>query len=183
MNPYYMKKAYEAEDPIQRFKYIITNTISAFYYITMFLKPLNPVIGETLEGYYPDGTKIYCEQVSHHPPISYFLCLGPQNSYRYYGCYNFSAHAGLNSMQLVNKGYKVYEFANGDKVNATFNKQVYSGAFIGSLRSEAVDTVTFHDKKYDLKAEITFGKVKKRYVVSYADPLTILTLLSIRMEN
>lgn len=65
-------------------------------------------------------------------------------------------------MQLVNKGYRVYEFSNGDKVNATFNKEVYSGAFIGSLRSEAVDTLTFTDKKYDLKAEITFGKVKKK---------------------
>jgi hypothetical protein len=39
---------------------------------------------------------------------------------------------------------------------------VYSGAFIGSLRSEAVDTLTFSDKKYDLKAEITFGKMKKK---------------------
>lgn len=65
-------------------------------------------------------------------------------------------------MQLVNKGYKVYEFANGDKVNVSFNKEVYSGVFIGSLRSEAVETMVFTDKKYDLKAEITFGKVKKR---------------------
>jgi hypothetical protein len=38
---------------------------------------LNPIIGETLQGGYPDGTKIYCEQISHHPPISYFLCVGP----------------------------------------------------------------------------------------------------------
>jgi len=88
----------------------------------MFLKPLNPVIGETLEGCYPDGTQIYCEQVAHHPPISYFLAVGPNNSYRYYGCYNFSALAGLNSMSLVNKGHKVYEFPNGDKVDASFNK-------------------------------------------------------------
>ncbi len=69
---------------------------------------LNPVIGETLQGSFPDGTQIYCEQISHHPPISFFLAVGPQGSYRYYGCYNFSAHAGLNSMELVNKGYKVY---------------------------------------------------------------------------
>lgn len=69
---------------------------------------LNPVIGETLQGSYPDGTQIYCEQVSHHPPISYFLAVGPENSYRYYGCYNFSVHAGLNSAQLVNKGYKMF---------------------------------------------------------------------------
>lgn len=39
---------------------------------------------------------------------------------------------------------------------------MYSGVFIGSLRSEAVDTITFEDKKYELKAEITFGKVKKK---------------------
>lgn len=69
---------------------------------------LNPVIGETLQGSYPDGTQIYCEQISHHPPISYFLAVGPEISYKYYGCYNFSALAGLNSMSLVNKGYKCY---------------------------------------------------------------------------
>ena len=40
MNPYFMRKACEAKDPLERFKYVITNTISAFYYITMFLKPV-----------------------------------------------------------------------------------------------------------------------------------------------
>lgn len=45
MNPYFMKRACEATDPLERFKYVITNTISAFYYLSMFLKPLNPVIG------------------------------------------------------------------------------------------------------------------------------------------
>lgn len=45
MNPYFMHKACDAKDPIERFKYIITNTIAASYYITMFMKPLNPVIG------------------------------------------------------------------------------------------------------------------------------------------
>ena len=84
MNPYFMKKAVEVEVPLERFKWVVTNTVSAFYYISMFLKPvkalaiqLNPVIGETLQGSYPDGTQIYCEQVSHHPPISYYLCVGP----------------------------------------------------------------------------------------------------------
>lgn len=69
---------------------------------------LNPVIGETLQASFADGTQVYCEQVSHHPPISYFLAVGPEGGYRYYGCYNFSAHAGLNSMELVNKGHRVY---------------------------------------------------------------------------
>lgn len=41
MNPYFMKKAVEAKDPLERFKYVITNTIAASYYITMFLKPVS----------------------------------------------------------------------------------------------------------------------------------------------
>lgn len=134
---------------------------------------LNPVIGETLQGSYADGTQIYCEQVSHHPPISYFLAVGPNNSYRYYGCYNFSAHAGLNSMSLVNKGHKVYEFPNGDQITATFNKEIYSGVFLGTLRSEATDSISFEDKKNDLKAEIAFGKIKKKYNMLHADQVTI----------
>lgn len=40
MNPYFMKRACEATDPLERFKYVITNTISAFYYLSMFLKPV-----------------------------------------------------------------------------------------------------------------------------------------------
>jgi hypothetical protein len=34
----------------------------------------------------------------------------------------------------------------------------------------------FEDKKYDLKAEITFGKVKKRYNTNNLDLLTISNL-------
>ena len=40
MNPYFMKRACEAENPLYRFKFVITNTISAFYYLSMFLKPV-----------------------------------------------------------------------------------------------------------------------------------------------
>lgn len=65
-------------------------------------------------------------------------------------------------MSLVNKGKKVYEFPNGDQVTASFNKEIYSGVFLGTLRSEATDSIYFEDKKNELKAEITFGKIKKK---------------------
>lgn len=89
-----------------------------------------------MQGSYPDGTKIYCEQISHHPPVSFFLAVGPNNSYRYYGCYDFSANAGLNTISLVNKGFKTYEFPNGDLVTVTCSRDVYSGVFVGTLRNE-----------------------------------------------
>lgn len=40
MLPYFMKRACEAKDPVDKMKYVITNTISAFYYMNLFLKPV-----------------------------------------------------------------------------------------------------------------------------------------------
>lgn len=42
-------------------KHIITATVSNFILANKFLKPLNPYLGETLEGHYNDGTKLYSE--------------------------------------------------------------------------------------------------------------------------
>jgi hypothetical protein len=47
------------------------------YYLNMFAKPMNPILGETLQATLVDGTQVYAEQISHHPPISYFLIIGP----------------------------------------------------------------------------------------------------------
>ncbi len=34
-------------------------------------KPFNPILGETFQGEYPSsGTRVYAEQISHHPPTS-----------------------------------------------------------------------------------------------------------------
>ena len=36
-------------------------------------KPFNPILGETYEAFWPNGTKIYAEHTSHHPPIMNFF--------------------------------------------------------------------------------------------------------------
>lgn len=43
---------------------------------------------------------------------------------------------------------------------------------MGSLRSQATETIVFHDKKNDIKAEIAFGKVKKRPTDYFASTIT-----------
>ena len=80
-----MALASQAKTVEEKFKYVLAGIISPNYYMNMFLKPVinaltqfNPIIGETLQGSYSDGTKVYCEQISHHPPITYFLVVGPQ---------------------------------------------------------------------------------------------------------
>lgn len=87
--------------------------IGNFYQNLSFVKPLNPIIGETCEASYNDGTQLYSEQIGHHPPVSYFLVIGPNESYRYYGNYNYASSAGLNSVTLKNSGAREILFKDG----------------------------------------------------------------------
>ena len=43
-----------------------------------FRKPFNPILGETWQATLPqDGTHLFVEQISHHPPVSAFQMQGP----------------------------------------------------------------------------------------------------------
>jgi len=58
---YYLKKATEINDHLERFKLVITYAIAGLHLMINFSKPFNPILGETFQGYYKDGSKIYCE--------------------------------------------------------------------------------------------------------------------------
>jgi len=45
--------------------------------------------------------------------VSYFLVIGPNESYRYYGNYNYASSAGLNSVTLKNSGAREILFKDG----------------------------------------------------------------------
>jgi hypothetical protein len=47
-----MNKAAEITDPVERVKLTITATICSFITSNPFLKPLNPILGETFEAMY-----------------------------------------------------------------------------------------------------------------------------------
>lgn len=54
-----------------------------------------------MQGHYNDGTKVYLEQISHHPPISYLYIDGPNSSYTAYGPYSCTPSAGMNSLTVI----------------------------------------------------------------------------------
>lgn len=56
--PIYLNLAGEQNNLIERMKFIITSTISCFHNSFGFLKPLNPILGETYETMYNDGSKV-----------------------------------------------------------------------------------------------------------------------------
>jgi hypothetical protein len=54
--PLYMNRAAMTDDPIERFRLVMVATICNYIQANTFLKPLNPILGETFEGEYEDGS-------------------------------------------------------------------------------------------------------------------------------
>ena len=59
--PLYINRASLISNKIERFKLIISATIASFYINCSFHKPLNPILGETVNGHMDDGTTMYAE--------------------------------------------------------------------------------------------------------------------------
>ena len=98
--PIYLNMAANHIDPLERLKFVIVATVSGFHLSSHVLKPLNPILGETFEMFYEDGSKIYLDQTSHHPPVSHYIMFGPNKSYKMYGYSNFTSSAGMNSLKV-----------------------------------------------------------------------------------
>lgn len=98
---------------------VITSSVAFFHPAKIFEKPLNPILGETYQAHGQDGSMIYLEQTSHHPPISNYLIEGPNNNYKVYGHSVFVIKAYMNSANLTSDGQKTVEFKDGQKI--TFN--------------------------------------------------------------
>lgn len=120
------------------------------YFLNMFLKPLNPILGETLVASYPDGTEMFVEQISHHPPISYFLVVGPKEEYRFFGYYHFEARPSLNSASLINRGTRTLKFRDGQTIVSNYPSTEYRGVFMGEIAEGPSGTVTFSDQANEL---------------------------------
>ena len=56
--PIYLNLASRTNDALERFKLVVTATISAFFRSCSFIKPLNPVLGETYELEFEDGSQV-----------------------------------------------------------------------------------------------------------------------------
>jgi hypothetical protein len=123
---------------------------------------MNPILGETFEMLWEDGSRVFLEQTSHHPPVSHFIMYGPKNSYTYHGYSNFSSNAGLNSLKVLNRGKRLLEFPDGTKISFNYAGESYSNSFWGTLRHECSGELTFKDLTHGYECTIQFGQVKKK---------------------
>lgn len=59
--PMLINKAAQSTDIFNRFILVMVAVLSSFFYTNEFFKPLNPILGETLQASYADGSTVYAE--------------------------------------------------------------------------------------------------------------------------
>lgn len=102
--PLFLEKAAKTTDIIQQMNYVCAAFLSTLHMTISQIKPFNPILGETFQGWIK-GCPIYLEQISHHPPISAFQLYG--NGYILQG--NFELVAELHPNSLTGKQLGLYE--------------------------------------------------------------------------
>lgn len=160
--PYYLNNAAASRDKIDRFKQVIAFAVAGMYCSAQQLKPFNPLIGETLEGHFEDGTQVYVEHISHHPPVSQFLMVGPDSSYKMHGYYEYKIRMSANTLEGQQDGPNVVEFGNGQKIVFRYPKVKIHGTVFGKRTIYPSGVMTFEDERNRLRAVIVFNYGKKR---------------------
>jgi len=93
---------------------------------------LNPILGETYQSKKSDGTKIYLEQTSHHPPTSNYLLVGPEKSYEMFGYAVVNAQlTGMNSIKGCREGKNILKFKDGTLITFTTPDTRVNGLLMG----------------------------------------------------
>ena len=131
--PVYFNRAAKTTDPVERLKLVMTGNFAWFIYNHTFFKPLNPILGETYQCIGQDGTKIFLEQTSHHPPRSHFYADGPDGLWSMNGYLEFAIYAGLQTSKAECHGFKELNFADGGKIRWNQNNDYFSNMFIGTI--------------------------------------------------
>jgi len=116
-------------DPVERLKNVVTFAISGLSNTCTQKKPFNPILGkihfkkllsfihlltcsylffliflkiklgETFQAAFEDGSQVFTEQSSHHPPVTNWQIFGPDGLYHFYGYGEWTASFRGNSVK------------------------------------------------------------------------------------
>ena len=159
--PVYLERAAQLTDPVEQMKQCVPFLLTTTLMYLELTKPFNPILGETFQGWL-NGCPIYCEQISHHPPICAFQLYG--RGYHYHGSQETTASMGANSVTGRNLGELQVDF---QKTNNTIHMLQASGAMGGITMGERTFNVTgkayLYDPKNMLYCEIAYNPDKKGF--------------------
>lgn len=154
--PEYLGRAARLKDPVERMKLVVAFMIGGLHRGVKQRKPFNPVLGETFEGHYADGTKVYLEQISHHPPISAYQVFGPSDEYQFYGYNEYRASLSVNSAIGHQFGPNHVKFNDGSVIRFQMPQTVIKGIVWGNRVIYWKNELVFEDEMNHLKCTIQF---------------------------
>ena len=156
--PKYLTLAANNYDPLERFKLVMCFMVGSMYMVCQQRKPFNPILGETFQGYWPDGTKIYIEHISHHPPISYFLVEHVDGLYTYEGSYTYTAKLVRlgNAVRGRQVGMNRIHFKDGSTIEYEFPFLKINGLMINKRTIQWEGSILFKDERNGIECELKF---------------------------
>lgn len=165
--PIYLKKASSPDiSPLERIKLVTTFVVSGLILTCKQIKPFNPLIGETFQGKFKDGTMIYAEHIGHYPTLSRFLITDIDNDYILHCCLDLEAVTNSMGGELIitQKGNITIDFPKLKE------KVVYRmpGLKLENCRSEKerncyiIDYLEMYDIKNQLKSVVNFAFNSKK---------------------
>jgi hypothetical protein len=160
--PVFLKQAAKMTDPMGRLKQVLAFAVASLYLGVKQEKPFNPILGETMQGAFPDGAKIYCEHTMHNPPTDHFYIDGP--GYTVYGYYQLNGSFTGNSLVGSFTGpTTVYFHADGQTITYTQPKFRLGGVLMGKRTLNWEGDMEFEDPGNNWIAVIKIQTTDKAY--------------------
>jgi len=160
--PVFLPKAARETDPVERMKHVCSFAMSGLSNTCINRKPFNPILGETYQGAYSDGSEVYCEQTSHHPPITSWQVFGPEGLYHMYGYGELTASLRGNSARGQQEGTTVIDFQDGGQISYILPVAWVGGIFFGDRVIEYDGWLKLRDEKNKIGCDVLINPPQER---------------------
>jgi hypothetical protein len=154
MMPYFLKLAALEKERFERFKYCCAFAVSGFWACCGQKKPFMPILGETLQAFWEDGSSIDMEYTSHVPPVINFISEDVSKLYKFYGKHELKVKVSPTTLVGQNYGPNIIAFKDGDSVDFYYPPGEISGLIMGERNMAYVGAFTVRYPKADLEAII-----------------------------
>jgi len=153
-------------DPVERMKHVIAFAVSGLHLLTTARKPFNPILGETYQASFSNGTQIFCEQTTHHPPASNWEVTPADGSYKFTGHCTWGAQTRANTIKGSQKGPCHVDFADGSRITYSLPDVIIKGVMFGDRITELANSILFTDEKNGIEAEVVFNPAAMGFIKS-----------------
>ncbi|QDZ19762.1 oxysterol-binding protein [Chloropicon primus] len=162
-----LERAAEATDPVERMRCLIAFAVSGLSLQVNPNKPFNPILGETYQGAYKNGMRVYCEQVSHHPPVSCWEVVDPKERFRFTGTGHITATTRANSVRACQKGdSSVFFRSDGATVSWNLPGLILKNVMFGERVLKYSGEMLFRDDKNGLECLVKVDPSEEKSMFS-----------------